>query len=218
MRALACIVAASLASLPSVASADDDPAPAPVTEPPPVEPPTIEPVPAQPLTLTPSAPIAPPAPTGEIARVPWTQVPGRGLAIGYENGLWGNVFMQALRFRIPFSPHWGMMVKGFITHPTDHTGNIHPHYGGGRLDLFGGSPIIAGFARMYGGGGIHVATKVLGHGGDTDVHTGGGGYFGFEFFMMPKLSWIAEIGGGSGVDGSAAGATVVGGMNWYPGS
>src|SRR5262245_57420336 len=76
----------------------------------------------------------------EPAEPPPPDVPelGPGVALGYENGLWAMNFAQALRLRIPFSPQWGMMVKAVLSHPNDHTHNVMPHYGGGRLEIFGG--------------------------------------------------------------------------------
>lgn len=149
---------------------------------------------------------------------PATEAPtalGPGVALGYENGLWGSNFAQGVRLRIPFSPRWGLMVKGVLTHPTDHHHNIMAHYGGGRLELFGVSNPIGGFARVYGGGGLVVTTKVLGTGGTTDVHYGLGGYFGFEAFMTRHTSFILEVGGSTNSDGTVAGATVLAGLQWY---
>jgi hypothetical protein len=140
---------------------------------------------------------------------------GPGVAFGYENGLWGSNFTQSLRLRIPFSPRWGLIAKGVLTHPTDHHHNVMAHYGGGRLEIFGVSNPIGGFARVYGGGGLVVTTKVLGTGGTTDVHYGIGGYFGLEVFMTRHTSLTLEVGGSSNADGTVAGATVIAGLQWY---
>jgi hypothetical protein len=88
---------------------------------------------------------------------------------------------------------------------------------GGRIDLYGCSPIIANFARLYGGGGMNV-THLLAGSGSKRTQLGGGGYFGFEFFQTRRLSWTLEVGGGSGIGGQDAGATVVAGLQGYLGS
>lgn len=174
----------------------------------------VTPLRAEPVPIT----TLPPAPTTDLTPMPFGKPIKQGVALGYESGLWGSFLLQAVRLRIPVSTTWGFVVKGLLTHPTDHTGNVHPHFGGGRLDMFGGSPIIMGFARMYGGAGITVTTKVLGTGGNKDAHFGATGYFGFEFFVSRGVSFMAEIGGGSNVDGSAAGAMITAGVQVYLGS
>lgn len=150
---------------------------------------------------------------GEVARVPWTGRVGHGVGIGIAQGLWSSNFVQEVRFKIPVTEFFGVTVKGLMLHDN---GFVDYHLdGGGRLELYGTSPIIAGFARMYGGGGVHVLTKIGGP-GNEDAHLGGGGQFGFEFFLNPSLSWVLEVGGGSGIDGRATGGTAIAGMHVYP--
>jgi len=202
-------VALSILLVPSIARADegDEQAPPPPTKVEPTPPPVVvEPTPVVPLTppLGP-APVPPPLP------------PGPGVALGYENGLWGANFAQALRARFPFSDRWGLVVKAAITHPTDHSHNVMPHYGGWKLELFGTSKPILDVARVYGGGGFIVTKKVLGTGGDDDVHYGLGGYFGLEIFMTRHAAFFIEVGGASNPDATAAGATVQAGLQWYLG-
>lgn len=199
-------VALSILLVPSLARADEgDETPPPPTPPPTVvQPPVVEPAPVAPVPLT--LPLGP-------APLP----PGPGVAIGYENGLWGANFAQGLRARFPFSDRWGLVLKAVITHPTDHSHNVMPHYGGWKLELFGASKPILDVARVYGGGGFVVTTKVLGTGGDKDVHYGLGGYFGLEVFMTRHAAFFVEIGGSSNPDATAAGATVIAGLQWYLG-
>lgn len=178
------------------------------------EAPPVTPAPAQPVPIS----TLPPAPPTQLEPMPFGAPIRSGVAIGYESGLWGSFLLQAVRLRIPLGSTWATTVKGLLTHPTDHTGNVHPHFGGGRVDITGGSPVIMGFARMYGGAGITVTTKVLGTGGNKDVHVGATGYFGFELFVSRGVSFMAEIGGGSNVDGSAAGAMITAGVQVYLGS
>lgn len=203
-------VALAILLVPSLARADegDEQAPPAPTKVEPTPPPVVEPAPVAPVPLTP-----PLGPTAAPPPLP----PGPGVALGYENGLWGANFAQALRARFPFSDRWGLVVKAAITHPTDHSHNVMPHYGGWKLELFGSSKPILDVARVYGGGGFVVTKKVLGTGGDEDVHYGLGGYFGLEIFMTRHAAFFIEIGGSSNPDATAAGATVTAGLQWYLG-
>lgn len=150
----------------------------------------------------------------ESPRPAWTEESGRGVALGYENGLWGSLFVQGLRVRVPFGASWGLVGKGLFLHQT--TGEYRGD-AGGRLDLYGSSPVLLNFVRLYGGGGPYVMHVVTGA-GSKEVQIGGGGHFGFEFFMKPSFSWVLEVGGGSGVDGRGGGGTAVAGFQWYPGT
>lgn len=196
--------------IPQIAAADDSPPSAPPvsSDPQPASTPPVVPV-TQHASSTDSVNEH----GGEVARVPWTGRVGHGVGLGIGNGLWGANFVQEVRFRFPIVEFFGITVKGLMLHD-----NGFPEYhldGGGRLELWGGTPIIAGFARLYGGGGLHAMTKIGGP-GNKDLHIGGGGHFGFEFFLNPTMSWVLEVGGGSGVDDRATGGTVVGGMHFYP--
>lgn len=141
--------------------------------------------------------------------------PGPGVAVGYENGLWGANFAQGLRLRVPFTPRFGLMVKAVLAHPTSHEHNMMAHYGGGRLELWGASRPLADLFRVYGGGGLVVTTKVLGMAVDKEVHWGLGGHFGLEVFMTRHAAFFIEIGGSTNADGTVAGATAMAGLQWY---
>src|SRR5262249_12525477 len=98
---------------------------------------------------------SPPQAVSPAAETPPTPTPdsggfGRGVAIGYENGLWGPAFAQGIRLRLPLHEHFGVAAKGLMIHDfgTEYRGDM-----GGRIDLYGCSSMIAGFARLYGGGG-----------------------------------------------------------------
>ncbi len=151
---------------------------------------------------------------GELTRVPWTGRTGHGAAFGYSAGLWSSNFVQEVRFKLPIVEFFGVTINGLMLHDNDHFADYHMD-GGGRVELWGATPILAGFARMYGGGGMHLLTKLSGP-GNKDAHLGGGGHFGFEFFMNRSISWTLEVGGGSGVDGRASGGTAVAGLSFYP--
>ncbi|MCC7380951.1 MAG: hypothetical protein IT384_03930 [Deltaproteobacteria bacterium] len=156
-------------------------------------------------------------PGDEIARVrvPWTEPSGTGVGVAYDNGSWGGEWMQGVRLNVPFGEHWGADARGLMLLGSD------PSFGdrvdfGGRLELYGRSPVFLNLVRLYGGGGISVMAPVHGV-SDPKATVGGGGYFGFEFFLNHRLSWILEVGGNSGSqDAFGSGATITAGLKLYP--
>jgi hypothetical protein len=76
--------------------------------------------------------------------------------------------------------------------------------------------VFLNLLRLYGGGGVQVFAPVTGT-NSSKASVGGGGAFGFEFFLNDRLSWILEVGGSSGAAGSnSSGATVTAGLQFYP--
>jgi hypothetical protein len=149
-----------------------------------------------------------------MARIPWKAPSPMAVSLAYENGLWGNSFEQGLRLRIPLHPNWGVLVRPLALQNVN--GDAYTADLGGRFELYGASPVFLNFARIYGGGGVHVLDAVSGVGSPKPV-VGGGGHFGFEFFFTPTASFSIEIGGTSGAQGNlGAGGTAVAGMTWYP--
>jgi hypothetical protein len=122
-----------------------------------------------------------------IERIPWRAPSGRAVSFAYENGLWGGTFEQGLRVKIPVHPNWGLVLRPIYLHDmegTSYRGDL-----GGRLELYGASPVFLNFARIYGGGGVQVFDAVAGV-PNAHVVTGGGGHFGFEFFYTPVSSFF----------------------------
>ena len=151
--------------------------------------------------------------TSRIA-LPWKHDSGKSFAIGYANGLWGKFFAQELNTKIPF---WqseygsvGARVRGIAIHSGDQRFDL-----GGRLELYGASPVLLNFVRLYGGGGYQLFYPVgSGAPSDKKIDHGLGGYYGFEFFFRDYVSFDIEIGGqGSSV---ASGATIMAGVVFYP--
>ncbi|MFO0728364.1 MAG: hypothetical protein U1E65_31580 [Myxococcota bacterium] len=166
------------------------------------------------LALTSTA--SPAAGSSELdtLRVPWTEPSGQSLSFAYDNGSWGGNWTQSVRVFVPFGDHFGGLARGLVMFGG-------PTFGeridvGGRLELIGRSPVLLNFVRLYGGGGISLMSPV--HGVDKPQLTvGGGGQFGFEFFMTPHIAWTLEVGGNSGSqDGFGSGATILAGINIYP--
>ncbi len=136
------------------------------------------------------------------------------VSFGYENGIWGGAFVQGLRVKIPVHPNWGLAARPLMMHSL--SGAEYRADLGGRLELYGASPVFLNFARIYGGGGAQVFQAVSGLPGSKPT-TGGGGHFGFEFFFTPKSSFFLEVGGTSGAAGGVGtGGTALAGVTWYP--
>jgi hypothetical protein len=143
--------------------------------------------------------------------IPWTAPSGQGLGIGYEIGQWGQGLGQGLRLRVPIHGGFGAALRG-VWVAADDPARLSA---GGRLDLYGQSPVFLNLIRLYGSGGIQLFRQLKGdHKGATQV--GAGGQFGFEFFMSPRLGLFLEV-GGSGNAHLITGATVIAGMTVYPG-
>jgi hypothetical protein len=144
----------------------------------------------------------------------------RGLGIGLNQGLWGQSFGQSLHLDIPFGRRvgqfFGMRVQGTFVHAPARTPGWDPTVFGG-LELFGRSPVMGGVVRIYGGGGVFAGGRPLPT--DRGRHWGvaGGGHMGIEAFAQPFMSFSVEIGGQGPVHalGYDAGASVMGGINFY---
>jgi hypothetical protein len=141
-----------------------------------------------------------------------TSPAGRGFALGFDNGLFGRAYEQGFRLRVPILEHFALGLRG-VSAFGERGGDLAWHLGG-RAELIGHSPVYLNLVRLYGGGGPEVTTRVQGTGGDKTL-IGGGGQFGFEFFVGPKMSFFAEIGGRAG-DDLTGGGTAIAGMMLYP--
>jgi hypothetical protein len=161
------------------------------------------------LILIPTLAAAADAPPASIA-VPWLAPTGQGPGIGYDLGLWGQGFGQGLRLKVPVSRNWGLNLRGIMAVADDPA----RWSAGGRLELYGQSPVYLNLIRIYGGGGIQLFHQFKGdHKGETRL--GGGGQWGFEFFMSPHLGFFIEV-GGNGNAHLVSGATVLSGITIYP--
>lgn len=144
-------------------------------------------------------------------KVPWNEPGGLGFAIGYDNGLFGGGFGQGVRFKIPFGRYLGLNLRGLSVMGGSET---FVHYLGGRAELLGQTPIFLNVMRLYGGGGFQLFYPVNGVPSPA-LLLGGGGQFGFEFFMGKRAAFFLEVGGNGG-GRTVSGATVLAGINVYP--
>jgi hypothetical protein len=158
--------------------------------------------------------------SGELAaaetargRVPWSEPSGTGIALAYDAGLWGSAWTQSIRARLPLHDQFGVATRGLIAFPD--VGDETLTHLGARLELYGHTPVMLNLIRLYGGGGPQLFYPV-GEGGDGEARWGGGGHFGFEFFISPGFSWSLEIGGNGSSIEELTGATVMAGLNVYP--
>lgn len=119
--------------------------------------------------------------------------PARGIAIGFDDGIFGDGMEGSLRLKVPLE-FWGLGNYGFQVGPIymlHHSDSGPNQYFGGRLHVFGQSAVLPNLLRLYGGMGVQVlsprenpqAIEVLPYGQD-----------GIEFFMTPRLSFYIEIG------------------------
>jgi hypothetical protein len=208
------------------------PAAVPVATPPPAAPPPVTiVVPApQVVQAPPQLVLAPePAPLVAEARpveltVPWHGPTGKGVSIGLEEGAWSGVWGSGLRVFVPFfeqigghnAGSFGMTVRGLVLTGANIPAPEAANHFGGRFELTGRSPVFLNLVRLYGGGGVEVLSP-FGSGVASKALVGGGGHFGFEFFLNRRFSFFLEVGGHSGVDsGLPGGETVIAGMNVYP--
>lgn len=141
----------------------------------------------------------------------WPKAPGRRVAFGIEDGLWGRSWSQGLRVSVPFSQYFGATLRGVYL--IDMTGGPFTADAGGRFEFFGRSDVFFNVLRLYGGGGVQVLAPAANTEG-REVMVGGGGQFGFEFFCSPHHSFFLEVGGQGGMP--SPGATVLAGMMFYP--
>lgn len=140
----------------------------------------------------------------------------RGLGIGYDNGLWGSSYGQGLKLDVPFGPRLGQFVGVRLRGVMTVSGGGAEPIGMAGVELFGRTPVYAGLVRLYGGGGLW-------YGGAFDqpeLQVAGGGHYGVEVALNPRMSFHFEVGGQSPVDaagGRDAGASVMGGATIYLG-
>lgn len=143
----------------------------------------------------------------------------RGVGLGYANGLWGTGFGQRLHLDIPFGRRvgqfFGLRLQGTLVHTG--AGDRYDPVAFGGLEIFGRSPVMGGLVRMYGGGGVFAGGRPLPTGEGRPWGIAGGGHFGIEAFINPRMAFAVEVGGQSPVHalGLDAGASVMGGVNFY---
>ncbi len=147
-----------------------------------------------------------------------------GVGIGYHNGLWGQGFAQGIKLDIPFGrrvgQHFGMRLHGTLVHPPPGTGGIYDPVINTGLELFGRGPVWFGVLRAYGGGGAWVGIRPNPTGEGRDLQFTGGGHFGLEVIIAPRMSFTFEFGGqgpGHGLRNDDAGASVMAGFMVYLG-
>ena len=94
---------------------------------------------------------------------------------------------------VPVTKPFGLRVRGIMVFGQPDLGDSMA--AGGRAELIGRTPAYLNLVRLY----------------------GGGGFFGFEFFLHAKMPFFLEVGGNSGTVGtSGAGATIEAGVQMYP--
>jgi hypothetical protein len=87
---------------------------------------------------------------------------------------------------------------------------------GGRVEVYGASPVLWSFARLFASGGPQVFYSAAGVSAAKPI-VGGGGQVGMEVFLDPGASLFAEIGATSGLQsGWGAGGTAMLGVTFYP--
>lgn len=135
-----------------------------------------------------------PVPDAEYAR----RVNGyaRGVGIGFQQGIQGKGFAQNLHVDLPFGRRvgqfFGLRLAGSFVHGSA-DGRYDP-VGFGHVELFGRSPVIAGIIRAYGGGGVRASGRVISDIQGRRYGITGGGQFGLEAFVAPRVSINVEVG------------------------
>jgi hypothetical protein len=211
-------------------------APPPAALPPPAASPIVVAAPPPQVTVvTPASPaLVESSVSTEVYQVtvPWHGPTGGGVGIGFEEGAWAGVWGNGLRVFVPFyeqiggrnAGSIGMDLRGLVFFgsgvvcmgPTPCLNGSRDRYGG-RFDLIGRSPVFLNLVRLYGGGGVEVFSAFGSTVSDHTAYVGGGGHFGFEFFLSRRFSFYLEVGGHSGANNSLPGGeTVIAGMNVYP--
>ncbi len=173
---------------------------------------------AQPADAPAPAPVDP-RDTAHLT-LPWTEPAGRGVSLGYDMGGLGNggsgpVMENGVRVRIPFGRSFGLTVR--VLNLLGQDGSGFRYDLGSRVELWGQTPVYLNLIRLYGGGGITLSVPLVradDAGPKYAVQLGGGGQFGFEFFLHQKMSFFLEV-GGNGMQWGA-GPTVLAGANFYP--
>jgi len=137
---------------------------------------------------------------------------GNGAAFSYDLGSWGNGLGQSFSIRVPILRHFGINVRGLLIRHD--LGTDDRWDAGARVELFGQSPVYLESFRLYGGGGPQLLTPIS---TDGDAALGGGGFLGFEFFLMPRSAFYLEVGAQSGGPaGVGEGASVLAGVRVFP--
>ena len=146
----------------------------------------------------------------------------RGVGFGFDQGLWGHTMGQTLKLSIPFGKRigqfGGIRLRGMMAH--DVWGQTSDGAYGGGIELFGRTPVFLGLLRVYGGGGVWAGGRPFRPNGDTTRvwAVGGGGHFGVEFVLTPRMTITFEVGGQSGIHARRidAGPSVMAGfMMWF---
>lgn len=146
----------------------------------------------------------------------------RGVGFGFDQGLWGHSMGQSIKVSIPFGKRvgqfFGLRLRGLAVHDV-WSGTADGAYGGG-LEMFGRTPVYLGLLRLYGGGGVWVGARPFRPAGDMTklLAVGGGGHFGVEFMLTPRMTITLEVGAQSGIHGRRldAGPSVMAGfMTWF---
>lgn len=144
----------------------------------------------------------------------WTEPSGQSVGIGFGNGIWGGLYAQDLRGRIPFGDHLALQLRMLALSAVQ--SDPYRMDLGGRIGIQGGSKPLLNILRIYGAGGIQLAAPITGV-DQKDLHVGFGGEFGLEAFMFNTISIFLEVGGNGFIDSSyGAGGVVMAGMNFYP--
>jgi len=173
------------------------------------------------LTLALAGPGSGPEPVAPVADAAYSQAvnrSARGLGFGIDQGIYGGAFGQRLHLDVPFGRRvgqfFGLRVQGTVAYNV--RGAFDPVAMGG-LELFGRSPVMGGIVRVYGGGGVFVGGRFAPGVEGRRFGIAGGGHMGIEAFAMPRMSFSVEIGGQAPVHalGLDAGASVLGGINFY---
>ena len=136
----------------------------------------------------------------------------QNVGIGLEEASAGANWIQGIRVDVPLGRFAALGVRAWgLLHSDDPRTTDF----GGRLDFIGRGPVFLNLVRLYGGGGPQIFTEVRGPGGGK-TQIGGGGQFGFEFFMAASISLYLEVGGQSGgVDNFGGGAFTAAGIHIY---
>jgi hypothetical protein len=84
-----------------------------------------------------------------LMRIPWTDPKGRGVAIGFSQGLWGGGMGDSLGIRVPFArQHWCVVARALGAvgqNGSDGTGRALEY--GGSIELQGQSDVYPNLLR-----------------------------------------------------------------------
>src|SRR5207244_1143550 len=117
----------------------------------------------------------------------WKEPSGRGLALGFAQGIWGGLYGTDVHASLPVGTEHFRILGRFQT--VQQFGDPYIMLQGARLEIWGGSLPISNIVRGYGGGGFGFLAVVAGPDGiDKAIKFGAGGHFGIEVFLGPALS------------------------------